>query len=95
MEKNLYPIGTVVELNVSPSLRFMIIGYTPTDNQGANKDYVAVAYPVGCVNSQTFFAFNEDEVNNVVFEGYKNNVFDNFKEFFLQNKAEDRNSSNN
>ena len=87
MEKEIYPIGTVVKLVQNSKVPMMIIGYRPIKDDGTKKDYVAVAYPVGCVDSEFFFMINQDEIKEVLFSGYANKDFVLFREHFLCNSV--------
>ena len=86
MRKNVLPIGTVVELAASDKAQLMIIGYLPQKEDGSVKDYVAVMYPVGCMDNKTFLAINGDEIGKILFRGYEDRRFKIFDETLLQEK---------
>ena len=86
MRKNVLPIGTEVELTANSRSQVMIMGYLPLKEDGTTKDYVAVIYPIGCVDNKTFLAINGDEIERVVFRGYEDGRYKLFEETFLQEK---------
>ncbi len=93
MEKEIYPIGTVVELVQNSKVPMMIIGYKPMKEDGTKKDYVAVAYPIGCIDSKYFFMINQEEIKEVIFPGYASTSFVAFREHFLRESAETQEES--
>lgn len=71
-----YPIGTVVTLSKDDKKNlFMVIGLSVEDDKGNQKDYIAVKYPTGAINTNVFFTFNHDDIGEVVHLGYKNEDF--------------------
>jgi len=82
MEKELLPIGTVVTLINHPKTKLMIIGYKPVKEDETVKDYVAVAYPIGCIDNKTFLAFDKSEIGEIVFEGYSDSLFEIYKNYY-------------
>lgn len=71
-----YPIGTVVTLSKDDRKNlFMIIGLSIEEDNGNRKDYIAVKYPTGAINTNVFFTFNHDDIGEVVYLGYKNEDF--------------------
>lgn len=76
--KELLPIGSVVLLK-DASKKLMIIGvmqYNP--KQEKLRDYLAVPYPEGFVDSKTTFLFDQEDINDVIYTGYSNPEWDNF-----------------
>lgn len=73
--KELLPIGTVITLKegIKP---LMIIGIMQTDENDVLHDYIAVLYPEGFLNAETFFLFNKDDISNVEFNGYINSDYE-------------------
>lgn len=67
--KNLLPIGTVVTLKEGVK-SLMIIGIMQTDENEKVYDYIAVLYPEGFLNAETFFLFNNEDIVEVKFNGY-------------------------
>ena len=39
-------------------------------------DYVGVMYPGGSLGASTQFLFNHDDIQDIIFTGYKNSEFD-------------------
>lgn len=69
--KELLPIGTVVTLKDGVK-SLMIIGVMQSDENDTIHDYIAVLYPEGFLNAETFFLFNNEDVVEVKFKGYAN-----------------------
>ena len=67
--KDLLPIGTVVTLKEGVK-SLMIIGIMQTDENEKVYDYIAVLYPEGFLNAETFFLFNNEDIVEVKFNGY-------------------------
>lgn len=77
MFKNMLPIGSVVLLK-NALKKAVIIGYKQV---GANQpdvihDYVGVIYPIGSLGSATQFLFDHEDIQDIIFTGYKNSEFD-------------------
>lgn len=70
------PIGSVVKLRNSDKL-VMIFGYFQKSTTLPDKvvDYVGVAYPLGNVNIFTQYGFQMTDIEQVIFEGYRNEEF--------------------
>lgn len=70
---NMYrSIGTVVRLYQAPEVLFMVVGILAENENGERRDYVALRYPVGALGDTVYFFFNEEEIQEVVHEGYVN-----------------------
>lgn len=70
IDKNL-SIGTVVKLKKGDN-KFIIIGYYgKSKNSNKRLDYIAYLYPVGFISKNDNYLFNYDEIDQVIFEGYK------------------------
>lgn len=68
--KNLMPIGSVVRLKEA-NKKLMIIGIKQMNaEKGTVKDYIGVMYPEGYLNREVFFTFDEDDIEETIFEGY-------------------------
>lgn len=68
---NILPLGSVVRLKKG-EIKLMIISRVPLyNNKGTIGyfDYAGCLHPVGQNGQQTFF-FNEDDINEVFFQGY-------------------------
>ncbi len=70
MYNQLLSIGSVVLLK-GEGKKLMVIGYYGVDTNGTNVDYMAVTYPEGYVRSTEIVGFNQNEVIQVLHEGYK------------------------
>ena len=79
--KNLLPLGSVVRLNKG-ELKIMIISRLPLyNNEGTIGyfDYAACVYPTGQADQQVHF-FNEEDIAEVFFEGYRDELEEKFYE---------------
>ena len=65
-----HPIGTIVKLELSDSLQFMIAGYLPKRGDSGVFDYFAVPFPFGLVDETKYICFNRASITEVVFEGF-------------------------
>ena len=63
------PIGSVVRL-ADADMCAMIIGYEPMVGNDTS-DYLGVVYPYGLVTEESAFAFDGDAIDEIVFEGYR------------------------
>ena len=63
-------IGTVVMLK-GEGKKVMIIGYYGRDTQDKAVDYMGVTYPEGYLSADAIVGFNQNEVLQVLHEGYK------------------------
>lgn len=93
MFKKLLPIGSIVLLKGGVK-KLMVIGLKPVKQEEPDVvyDYIAVMYPEGFLSAEHNFLFNHDDINDVVFTGYKNPEREAFIEFieeaYLNNKDE-------
>lgn len=69
--KKYLPIGTVVQLREAKK-SLMIIGALETTNDGREYDYISCPFPEGYVDEETFFLFNQEDIEKVHFVGYVN-----------------------
>ncbi len=80
----LLPIGTIVYLNEGTS-KIMIVNRGPlvTDEEGEQVmyDYTGCLYPEG-LDANNVLYFNEENVDKVVFEGYKDEEEERFLELY-------------
>ena len=70
MYNQLLSIGSVVLLK-GEGKKLMLIGYFGVDSRGTSVDYMGVPYPEGYISSDTIVGFNQNEVIQVLHEGYK------------------------
>lgn len=76
--KALLPIGSVVLLK-DATKKLMIIGILQVDqNKNTLYDYLAVPYPEGFLGADTNFLFQHEDINDVIFTGYRNPEQDTF-----------------
>ena len=83
--KNLLPLGSVVRLNKG-ELKIMIISRLPLyNNEGTIGyfDYAACVYPTGQADQQVHF-FNEEDIAEVFFEGYRDELEEKFCEKYQE-----------
>ena len=71
--KNYLPIGTIVIIK-GYERKMMIVGLSQIKaaEEIQRWDYVGVLYPVGVFSDQSFYFFNEDDINDIIFKGYEN-----------------------
>ena len=84
---NLLPICTIVRLH-NGTIDVMIIGRFPLYNQEGTIgyfDYVACLYPTGAANEELLY-FNHENIENVIFEGYRSEKEDELQELFKNQK---------
>lgn len=67
--KEVLPIGTVVQLKGEKAVRVMIVGYLCGDGNSVY-DYAAVRYPAGEAADDIHVLFNEPAIERVLFEGF-------------------------
>jgi len=74
IKDHILPLGTVVKVKKGVQ-ELMIIGRAQLYNSGGTIgyfDYAAVLYPQGIISNSQFLFFNDEDVEEVVFEGYRN-----------------------
>ena len=67
--REVLPIGTVVQLKGEKAVRVMIVGYLCGDEDKVY-DYAAVRYPAGEARDDIHVLFNELMIERVLFEGF-------------------------
>ncbi|MCI8785325.1 MAG: DUF4176 domain-containing protein [Eubacterium sp.] len=78
--KDLMPIGSVVRLKEAEK-KLMIIGIKQlNEEKGTVKDYIGVMYPEGYLNKEVFFTFDQEDVEETIFEGYRSKEQETFFE---------------
>ncbi|TXD21039.1 DUF4176 domain-containing protein [Staphylococcus haemolyticus] len=78
-------IGSIIYLKEG-SQKLMIINRGPIveiEGQKYTFDYSACKYPVGVVEDQIYY-FNEENIDNVIFEGYSDQEEVRFQELFKE-----------
>lgn len=69
--KTILPIGSVVQLKEAKK-SLMIIGSLQTTDDGKEYDYIGCVFPEGYIDEDTFFLFNNEDIETVHFVGYMN-----------------------
>lgn len=69
--KNYLPIGSVVLLKEAKK-SLMIVGTEQIDEDGNEFDYISCVFPEGYIDADTFFLFNNEDIEDVKFVGYIN-----------------------
>lgn len=71
MDDTLLAIGTIVKLKNIDAVDMMILGYYPIDkDMNEMYEYLAVIYPQGILNENSFFLLNSTDIAEVVYQGY-------------------------
>ena len=66
--KTIFPIGTVAQLKEAEK-SLMIIGSLQATEDGTEYDYIGVPFPEGFIDDETFFLFNNEDIEKVHFVG--------------------------
>ena len=78
MNTRYLPIGSIVLLR-GGAKKLMVIGYFGINPDGEQVDYMGVTYPEGYLDYREIVGFNQTEIQEILFEGYKdieqNNLF--------------------
>ncbi len=85
--QKIHAIGTVVRVGVSEELLMIISRYPMTIKNGVEGyfDYEACEYPIGVVVNENPRMFNHDEITEVLFEGFVNQMEKNLTKFYQEN----------
>lgn len=77
MFENVLPIGTIVLLKGSVT-KVMVTGFKQISSKEKNiiRDYSGVIYPVGNLGSNSLLMFDHEDIQDIIFTGYKNSEFD-------------------
>ena len=75
MEDKYLPIGTIVFLK-DDIVMHMIVGYLSKDKESKLYDYISIPFPYGMLSVEAVHPFNNDDIEEVIFNGYKNDTFD-------------------
>ncbi|WP_312503355.1 DUF4176 domain-containing protein [Lacrimispora sp.] len=88
MEKQyILPIGTVVQTK-NGNVKLMIVGRAQLFNNNGTIgyfDYSALIYPEGVTKEQEFAFFNHEDIKEIYFEGYRDDVEIKFAEKYDEN----------
>lgn len=85
MSQELLPLGSILYLEGATS-KLMIVGRGPvfeSDNESVYSDYVGVVYPEG-INPEDAIFFNHENIDKVVFEGFKDEEEERFMEVYKE-----------
>ena len=85
MSKELLPLGSILYLEGATS-KLMVVGRGPvfgSDNEPVYSDYVGVVYPEG-INPDDAIFFNHENIDKVVFEGFKDEEEERFMEVYKE-----------
>lgn len=99
--KDLLPIGSIVLLKGAVK-KLMIIGILQVKNkENQIHDYLGVPYPEGYIGDKNNFLFQHEDINDVIYVGYKNpewevfieamrTVYDKSPEYLTWRKNQDK-----
>ena len=81
MENKFLPIGSIVLLKKSKK-KVMVTGFLckEQDKDSSLYDYIGCAFPEGIISSEMNLLFNNDDIDSVIFEGYKDEEENIFKD---------------
>lgn len=89
MTKELLPLGSIIYLEEATT-KLMIVGRGPifeSDGENVYSDYVGIIYPEG-INPDDAIFFNHENIEKVVFEGYKDEEEERFMEVYKSWESE-------
>ncbi len=83
------PIGTIIRLKKGQK-KLMIVGFAQVYLKDKNKiyDYMGCVYPEGMINIKNFYFFNHQDIEEIFYEGYKDEEGKAFNEKLKQNAKE-------
>ena len=85
MTQELLPLGSILYLEGATS-KLMVVGRGPvfaSNNEPVYSDYVGVVYPEG-INPEDAIFFNHENIDKVVFEGFKDEEEERFMEVYKE-----------
>ncbi len=83
------PLGSIIYLDEATA-KLMIVGRGPifeSDGDNVYSDYVGVIYPEG-INPEDAIFFNHENIEKIVFEGYKDEEEERFMEVYKDWESE-------
>lgn len=89
MTNELLPLGSIIYLEEATT-KLMIVGRGPifeSDGENVYSDYVGIIYPEG-INPDDAIFFNHENIEKVVFEGYKDEEEERFMEVYKSWESE-------
>lgn len=77
MFEKMLPLGSVVLIKNAVK-KTVIIGYMQIGESDKTKlhDYVGIMYPIGTIGVGSQFLFDHEDIQDIIFTGYKNPEFD-------------------
>ena len=84
MESKHLPIGSIVMLK-NDIVLYMIVGYL-NKKDGEIKDYISISFPYGFVSTLAINCFNNEDIERLVFQGYKDDKHKIFNEKIINLK---------
>lgn len=88
MKQNyILPIGSVVK-TIKGNVKLMIVGRAQLYNNDGTIgyfDYSALVYPEGITSQREFAFFNHEDIQEIYFEGYRDEVEEKFAERYEEN----------
>ena len=81
--KNLLPVGSVVKLK-GLDKKVSVMGIL-INNGGTRRDYIAVPFPEGFIDTEHRFVFDHDDIEKVDYLGYINSEFQLFRGTLAEN----------
>lgn len=73
-ENNFLPIGTIVFMKeeIQP---YLIIGYLQMNMNHKIYDYICIPFPYGLVSVGVIKYFNHSDIDKIIFDGYKDELY--------------------
>lgn len=88
MKQNyILPIGSVIKTKKG-NVKLMIVGRAQLYNNDGTIgyfDYSALVYPEGITSQQEFAFFNHEDIQEIYFEGYRDEIEEKFAEKYEEN----------
>ena len=74
-------IGTIVKVRgMYDGVNLMIIGYFPIEKETEKIfDYSVILYPQGLVGERSVFLFFDEDIEDIIFEGYSDDESEEFR----------------
>ena len=73
MEEKYLPIGSIVTLKDDLTMH-MIVGYLNKKDDEI-KDYISIYFPYGMITIDAIAYFNHEDIEKIIFSGYKNDKY--------------------
>ena len=72
------PLGTICNIEKKPNSNIMIIGYSMNIGE-EHYDYCGVVHPIGVISRINMLFFNHDDIEKIIFEGFKDEEYEESK----------------